>query len=131
MIYDYIEDLVKTELPELNDDQFLTEYEFQDDDLNLFIRSFWTYGDTIEFGNNSYQEVAILNLEIYEKKLSSQGLILDLVRGLKDSLPKKLSLVEDSNSTAKFSSITASKNTNSESWNSYTIFITFFIYKEF
>ena len=133
MIYDEIENTVKNFLKvdfDLNEDEILTKSEVPSDDLNFFIRNVWTYGTLDEMSNQSLNELAILNLECYERKNSEVNKLEELIRDFRFFAYSRISLFNGENARAKLNGVYIFQNNNDEAWISYTIGLRFLIYKE-
>lgn len=133
MIYDEIEKAVSNKLItdfNLSTDEILTQSEIPDDDLDFFCRQTWTYGTIAQSSNQNINELAILNIEIYERKNNTENKISSLIHDLRYYICKNFSLFNGSDSRAKMNGIYIVKNTNDADWISYTIGIRFRIYKD-
>lgn len=134
MIYDEIETSISKFLIEdfdLDQEEILTENEVPDDDLPFFVRQVWTYGTMNEVNNSDVRELAILNLEVYERKNDAVNKILDFIRDIRFYISKNMSMFySQTDGYAKLYGIYIIKNTNEDDWLSYTVGIRFYIYKE-
>jgi len=134
MIYDDIENAVSGFLSSeynLSGCQILTEGEVPDDEVDFFVRQVWSYGTMSEVNNTDVRELAILNLEVYERKNDAVNKILNFIRDIRFYIAKNLSLFSTaSNGYAKLYGIYILKNMNEDDWVSYTVGIRFYIYKE-
>lgn len=134
MIYDDIETQISGFLStnySLSGFQILTQNQVPDDSVNFFVRQVWSYGTMYEFNNTDLRELAILNLEVYERKNDAVNNILNFIRDIRFYISKELSVYYSStDGYAKLNGIYILKNINDDDWNSYTVGVRFYIYKE-
>ena len=134
MIYDDIETQISGFLStnySLSGFQILTQNQVPDDSVNFFVRQVWSYGTMYEFNNTDLRELAILNLEVYERKNDAVNNILNFIRDIRFYISKNLSVYYSAtDGYAKLNGIYILKNINDDDWNSYTVGVRFYIYKE-
>lgn len=133
MIYDEIEEAVTKFLIEdfeFDQEEILTKREIPAEYMNFFIRLVWTYGTLSEMTNTSLNELAILNLEVYERKNSDVNRLDDFINDIRYFSCSRISLFNGTNARAKLNGAYIFQNSNEEDWISYTVGLRFLIYKE-
>lgn len=127
MIYDKVQETIKNILMEnfnLTIEQILAENEIPNNYENFFVRFVFNYGNLNEIGNENFEEITTLTLEVYERRILEETKIDKFITELR-KVSMLLPVINDQNdnSRAKIIQITINRN-DQENWKSFNLIFT-------
>jgi hypothetical protein len=108
----------------------LSKQEVPDDNVDSFVRVFWSYGDQSFYSNNASSTSDMLVLEVYERMFTPESTIEDFILNIRKEMLFNFKTFKYNGKVGRITNVSIIENNNDEMWKSYSLIIPINVFEE-